>query len=237
MEANYAKERLEIPVWRSVLVLVLGGLTFLACLLSPPPQKGAQAGLRMELPNFVGEYLGTDADVGANVRKILPDDTEFARKIYVSTHQDQIDTQIVLAGAEKRSIHRPEICLRGQGWTITSGEVIKVSLKNGKVLPVMTLSLWREAILRDGSRKKVRSYFMYWFVGRDTVTSYHWKRIFLTSWDRLVHNKTHRWAYVLVSAPVTGDLSYHGKSPEETLEMLKGFIGDLAPRFIDEKVF
>jgi hypothetical protein len=37
-------------------------------------------------------------------------------------------------------------------------------------------------------------------VGKDKTTDDHFERIFLTSWDRIVHRVNHRWAYVIVSS-------------------------------------
>ena len=76
-------------------------------------------------PVTLPDYLGTDwegqpADITVIEREVLPADTGFSRKNYVSLHNlnERVYLSIVLSGRDRTSIHRPEICLVGQGWTI-----------------------------------------------------------------------------------------------------------------------
>jgi len=219
-----------IPLQKLFVILGLTGLTLLACYFTPTPEVGDAAGVKMSLPEQVGPYIGMDEEVSETEKKILPPDTQFARKTYYNTQHDRILCSIVLSGAEKRSIHRPEICLDGQGWTIKSGNVINVPLHNGGSLPVMALSI-EKAAQQGGQAVTVRSYYMYWFVGKDKTTPYHLRRILLTSWDRLFHNIYHRWAYVIVTSPITEGLSYPNRTPQQTLQILEKFIADIVPTF------
>ncbi len=70
-------------------------------------------------------------------------------------------------------------------------------------------------------------------MGRDVRTPYHWERIFLTSWDRVVRGVQHRWAYVIVSSMVTEGLAPNGRNERQTLEMLKEFIARSAPEYLE----
>jgi hypothetical protein len=72
---------------------------------------------------------------------------------------------------------------------------------------------------------------MYWFVGDKVTTPYHMQRLWLTSWDRVVHHVNHRWAYIIVTSYITQGLTPHGKSPSDTLATMKGFIADILPYF------
>jgi exosortase len=74
------------------------------------------------LPVYLGvNWEGQPVDVTPIEREVLPPDTGFSRKSYVSLHNlnDRVFLSIVLSGRDRTSIHRPEICLVGQGWTIT----------------------------------------------------------------------------------------------------------------------
>ncbi len=74
------------------------------------------------LPAYLGsEWEGQAADISAIEREVLPADTGFSRKNYVSLQRpnERVFLSIVLSGRDRTSIHRPEICLVGQGWTIT----------------------------------------------------------------------------------------------------------------------
>ncbi len=136
-------EKRSIPVWRGVVIVLLAAGTVAACLWGSPPAKKSEPGVVMELPGSLTGLWGSDQPVSESEKVILPADTEFAKKIYSDGLGNDIHCQIVLAGAEKRSIHRPEVCLPAQGWTIKSGEVVPVKLADGKTLEVMKLTVVR----------------------------------------------------------------------------------------------
>jgi hypothetical protein len=221
-----------IPVWRSLLVIVLVGVTVWACLFATPEAGKSEAAISMGLPDSVGAYQGVEQPVSESERVILPKDTEFAKKLYTDAGGSAINCQVVLAGAEKRSIHRPEVCLPAQGWTIKSGEVIPVKLSDGRTLDVMKLLIVRPISLPNGERREMKSIFCYWFVGKGTTTPHHIVRILKTSLDLLFHNVNHRWAYVIVSTVVLEDFSSRGQNEEQTMESLKGFISVLGPEIL-----
>lgn len=217
---------------KSLAVLFLAGLTLAACWLSPQPELSDAAGVKMELPEFIGPYMGDEGTISEGERLILPPDTQFERMIYRSAEGLNIHCSIILSGSQRGSIHRPEICLPGQGWTVKNAHVVEVPLHNGSTLPVMRLLLSRQVSLPGGGKKTVRALNLYWFVGSDRTTPHHFERIFLTSWDRIFRNRAHRWAYVTVLAPITEDtLEYGGKDEAATLETLKRFIADIVPEF------
>lgn len=185
----------------------------------------------MDMPTLIGEYWGTSQPVTPSELALLPGDTEFEKKIYQDISGSSLSAQIVLSGGEKRSIHRPEVCLPGQGWSIQSGQVIPIQLSNGRNLKVMKLTLEREVEVSSGEIKNLKSYFLYWFVGKDTTTPSHFVRLAKTNWDMVTKNIQHRWAYIIVSAPVLEGFEPNGKNDEETLNMLKDFIRQAVPKF------
>lgn len=221
-----------VPWWRSATLVVLAGLVIWLCRSSSPPQIAPEVGVIMDLPTLVGEYWGTDEPVSPSELAILPRDTEFAKKIYQSLTGDSLVTQIVLSGGEKRSIHRPEVCLPGQGWSIQSGETIPITLDNGNTLEVMKLTLTRTIDVAPGEQRTLKSYFLYWFVGgKGATTPHHWVRLARTNWDMVVKKLQHRWAYVIVSASVLEGLRPGAKTDAQTLDMLKDFIRQAVPKF------
>jgi len=220
-----------IPWWRSVLLAALTALTIFLCRESAPPDIAPEAGVTMNLPTLVGEWWGTDEPVSPSELALLPGDTQFAKKIYQDFSGDTISAQIVLSGGEKRSIHRPEICLPAQGWAIKGGEVIPIALSNGNTLDVMKLTLARQIEIAPGEHRTMESYFLYWFVGKDTTTPYHWARLLKTNWDMITKNRQHRWAYVIASASVLDGIKPGGRTAEQTLDMLKDFLRQAVPKF------
>ena len=222
----------NVPLWRSVVVAALAAITAAVCLRGSDVNSPTRAGVVMDLPIFVGPYMGEEMEPSLSEKTILPADTEFERRVYKSLAGDTINCGIVLAGGQKRSIHRPEVCLDGQGWSIPVGEVVTIDLKSGEKLDVMMLTLKRPVELRNGGKKMVRQKFLYWFVGDGRTTPDHLERILLTSRDRVFRNVNHRWAYVTVSSMVTGSYDPRGKSDAETVEMLKEFIREVVPSIV-----
>lgn len=225
-----------IPVWRSAVVLAACLAMAAICLQGNALTVGTTAGVIMKLPRVIGGYVGQPMEVTHAEKTILPLDTEFERSVFTSFDGSEVNCQIVLSGGEKRSIHRPEVCLPGQGWTIKTARPVDVPLGGNSQLEVMELTLERPIELRDGSRAMLESLFLYWFVGADKTTAYHHERILLSSKDRVLSNVNHRWAYVVVSSPVPGSVIDGGRDRAATEAMLKEFIADITPFILTPKV-
>jgi EpsI family protein len=165
---------------------------------------------------------------------LLPVDTEGVRRTYTNQDGGQVYCSVVLAGRDVTSIHRPELCLPGQGWKIESEqtESVPVATAPGGALQVMRMNTTH--VLESspgGSGQRPKHVFAYWFVGKERTTARHWQRILWTSQDRVFHNRNHRWAYILLHASVAPDASGKGEtqSPEETMQLLARFVRDIYP--------
>jgi hypothetical protein len=206
-------------------------LAFLAYWLNPNADLQAQAGVVMNLPVLVGDYFGKEGAITDVELTVLPKDTEFARRFYDDGHGHQINCTIVLSGAEDRSIHRPEGCLVGQGWTITGQDNVPIKLDSGHPLVARRLTVEQSRLASDGSHVTIRGYYIYWFVGQNVTTPSHFTRLLLSNWDRAVHNRAHRWAYVSVFSTVSEGLRPDGINAEQTQTMLTDFIRQIVPTF------
>ncbi|MCE0484478.1 MAG: EpsI family protein [Methylacidiphilales bacterium] len=225
----------EISPVKSVIVLVLGLLTVIVCWTIPPAKEADDTGVVMDLPFQIGPLFGFHEDVSKAELEILPPDTTFARKSYGAIGSDQLDRilcSIVLSGREKRSIHRPERCLPGQGWNVIGSNVVDVPLASGHPLKVMALLLNRPVTLSNGTISHLEAYYLYWYVGRNVTTPYSFQRVMLTNWDLIVHRANQRWAYVIVMAPITEGFLPNGRTADQTLFMLKQFIRASVPSFV-----
>ena len=221
----------SVPFWKIALVLIFGAILLLICFKTPDATNISNPGVFMELPSKVSNYWGFHMDPTPAEVNGLPPDTEFVRKEYESPEGDRIMCSIVLSGANKRSIHRPEACLPGQGWTIKSGEVLPIELSTGQKIEVMNLTLARPVELPDGKKKTLNSYYFYWFVGHDRTTPSHKSRIFFTSWDRVFKQENHRWAYCIIHSKVTQGWGLPERDATQTLELMKKFAGQIIPTF------
>jgi Protein of unknown function (DUF3485) len=219
-------------IFRTIVAVTLASVTVAVCLWSPAVNSPTQAGVITKLPEYIGSYFSQEQAISEAEKMILPADTEFARRVYTGLKQEQIMCSIVLAGGEKRSIHRPEVCLPGQGWTINSSQVVPITLVNGRRMDAMKLVLEREIQVSERQRTKIKMLFLYWFVGKGVATPKHEERVFLTSWNRVLHNLNHRWAYVIVSSLVTEGLRPGGLNEAETLKILQAFTAQISPKFM-----
>jgi hypothetical protein len=229
----------EIPARVGVIVLGLVIVTVVVCWLIPPASTGDETGVVMDLPDTIGSLEGVKGEISQAELAILPPDTEFARKTYapfIVPNDDSINRilcSIVLSGREKRSIHRPERCLPGQGWTVIDSRVIDVPLASGHPLKVTALHLRRPVL--NGTRM-LESWYLYWYVGRKVSTPYSAVRVLLTNWDLIVHRTNQRWAYVIVSKPITAGFETSGLNSAQTLQQLKDFIRVSVPYFVKSEM-
>ena len=221
----------KIPAWKSGLLILLGVLTVAICFLSRPADTTPVAGVLMDLPKRVSGWWGTATEVSEAELDILPSDTEFARMTYDNGIGDDILCSIVLAGSQDRSIHRPERCLPGQGFTIVRSTPINLDMPNGETLSVQALDLSRNQRVSEEKTITVRSLYIYWFVGDQFSTNSNLTRMVRSIFDRVFLNRQHRWAYVIVSSTITKDFKQFGKDRDETEAMLLDFMKKIVPTF------
>lgn len=215
-----------------VLVGLLAGALALTA-LSGTVSRVSEAGVVMKLPEKLGEWTGVAVPVAEVERQGLPVDTEFERKLYRDGRGSEIYCSIVLAGRDARSIHRPETCLPAQGWEVLDGrtEDVPVNADGMRTLRARALKIARRAQggATDGAVERLN---YYWFMGKDRATASHLQRIIWNSFDRIVHNVNHRWAYITLTAPLA-----HGRSAAENVAsedaaraVMRGFIARLFPK-------
>jgi hypothetical protein len=111
---------------------------------------------------------------------------------------------VVLAGRDVTSIHRPELCLTGQGWQLENPhtESIPIPAASGGGLKITRMNASRQVQISDRQTGRVGAVFVYWFAGKGRTTPHNWQRILWSTQDRLLHNRNHRWAYFLILAPM-----------------------------------
>lgn len=156
-------------------------------------------------------------------KQLLPSDTVLVKRCYVDSAGAAVYVTIVFSGSERSSIHRPEICVVGQGHTIVNASDFTVNIGGGPPLRVRGLDLELKQVLPGGETHAFRSCFDYWFVGNNRETPSHLQRLFWMSYDRVLRNVATRWAYVSVSTSTAG-------SPESGHERVKRFIAAWYPR-------
>jgi len=155
----------------------------------------------LELPTWLDRaWLGSSVPVSTVEREVLPPDTGFSRKLYTPMLQtgSPVLFSVVLSGRDRSSIHRPEVCLVGQGWTIEQVEEQVFPVADHPAgAPMMLLQVRREVWRPGGRREVVPGVVAYCFVGRDSVVATHAQRLWRGAWAGL-RGQPERWAYVLM---------------------------------------
>jgi len=229
-----------------IVVGILAGGVLLTALTSDVTQV-SEPGIAVKdgrpfLSEKFGDWAGGPLEgLSEQERAILPQDTEGARRVYTDSAGNQVYCSIVLAGRDVTSIHRPELCLPGQGWSIQTSSVEPVTVPSaaGGSLELMRLNTVRNHQLPDGRTVQGRSIFVYWFVGKDRTTAHHLERIFWTTKDRVLHNTNHRWAYILIHSPVrleTNTADEIKRADAAAMKITARFVQDLYPTLVKPAV-
>ena len=192
----------------AVLLAAAAEAAFLVHRSSLPPGGGAGVILARdganpaELPAFLGsDWMGRNIEPTAVERAILPPDTGYSAKQYVSREGPgrQVLLSIVLSGRDRTSIHRPELCLVGQGWTIEGTSLHRFSYPGrpgaGFEATVLHVRRGHAGGLGGGAAPEL---VVYWFSGGDRIVASQGERMLLDAWNRIIHGRADRWAYVLL---------------------------------------
>ena len=167
----------------------------------------------------------TDGELNSGAyaeRAQLPDDTYIHKKRYLDPDGNMVQAAVVLSGAHRSSIHRPEVCLEGGSTSVVGQEMMDVALESGEVLPVKVLRLARPVPLGNGEMAIQESWYAYFFVGDGRVTASHYERMWTMAKDRVFRNRTYRWAYI--------GLSGVWKEGEDPKPLIRSFAADLFPQ-------
>lgn len=153
-------------------------------------------------------------------RQLLPQDTLLVRKRYRRAGGPPISVAIVFSGGSRSSIHRPEICTVGQGFSTTRSTLMAVPVTGRAPLQVTSIELERKTAHGGPGASLLMAYWFEGGQGRETPS--HTRRILWMAADRMLQGNPVRWAYVSVQMP--------GSSPSSlTRQRLTEFIGKLQP--------
>lgn len=180
------------------------------------------------LPERVGGYWSTNMPVMDAELKDLPADTTFGKKRYYwsSGWIDWIDTTVVLMGTDRTSIHKPEICLTGQGWHPGPAELSSVTLRRPVSYDLdVTRLVGRKTIKIREQDVDLRAVYAYWFVSGSHLTASHRERFWISFKELIRTGVMTRWAYVSCFA-----VCEPGKE-SATYDRMKEFIRMAVPEF------
>jgi len=167
------------------------------------PHRGSDT-LEVVLPENVPGYRSEAKPEDDLVVARLPKDTSFGQRMYYSTTPGDtnfwVQVNVVLMGTDRSSIHKPQICLTGQGWTCdnqaTRVENIPMTRPFSYDLPVNKYVATKD-FERDGQHQTIRGLYVYWYVDGNHYTPKQWQ--WMSWWlpqDLILHGLLERWSYI-----------------------------------------
>jgi len=197
----------------TVLVLIAGtagALTWLKANLrlgkpgikaAPIPGSGA---MKIDLPAQVLGFTSTNVPESDVVLGYLPKDTSFVERYYTPPDGSPgISGTVVLMGTDRTSIHRPEYCLAGQGFSCDEKAVVEIPVAgpNPYRLPVSKWKVSRLLQQPNGKDVKISGIYVFWFVAdKERTTGNVQFQSYLVR-DLLLKGVLQRWAYISYFSP------------------------------------
>jgi EpsI family protein len=140
-------------------------------------------------------------------------------------HPSNVMMAVVQNQTDRHSIHAPEACYPGQGWTIGKAETVYVPLANQKI---------KAACMDVGFKQEsIRECVLYWYQceGEQDGTlyathNYPWLP-FKTAFDLILKKRSDRWAFVRFSTSIA-----EGSTREDALGRLEKFVKLIEPYLI-----
>jgi hypothetical protein len=152
------------------------------------------------LPDEVLNYRSEEIPFDPSVVMTLPKDTVYGQRGYMAPDNFWIQQTVVLMGADRTSIHKPEFCLEGAGLHIYSAESVRIPM----LRPVAYELPLRKMLVRGdrvnpatGKVETMEGVYLFWFVSEDKLTSEHRERIWWMAKDLVTRGELQRWAYVI----------------------------------------
>jgi hypothetical protein len=221
----------------AVLVLIAGtagALTWLKAnqrLGKPGIQAVAIPGgltMKIDLPAQVLDFASTNVPESEIELGYFPKDTSFVERWYTSTNNlPGIVAAVVLMGADRTSIHRPEYCLAGQGFACEEKEVVDIPVGGSQPyqLPVSKWKVSRLIHQPGGQSVRESGLYVFWFVADNEQTTGNVQFQCYLIRDLLFKGVLQRWAYI----------SYFSACPpgqeEPTFTRMKKLIAASVPEF------
>ncbi len=154
--------------------------------------------MKLDLPERVLDFTSTNIPESATELDYFPKDTSYIRRLYQSPDGFAATATVILMGADRTSIHKPDYCLPGQGWDIRSKETARLTIAGTAPyeLPVSKWVVSNSLQTPDGRKETVSGVYVFWFVADGEETPSHYQFMRRLALDLLSKAVWQRWAYV-----------------------------------------
>lgn len=215
--------------------VVLVGVSLGVCSVTPVDVVLAEPGLVRTLPLQFKDFQGIEQGMTMQEKSILAEGVKIVRNAYLGPGGRQITVTLITSGQGKRELHRPEVCLPGQGWNMAESTPVELKLSDGRTLTATLLRLFSDREISPGVPSRMRAVNLYWYVGSDGTTSPdYYDHIRISYLDAIFKTINHRWSMVSIFSPITDSQSADGNPFAEigAIEEVKNFVQELAPHFM-----
>lgn len=229
----------QIALFVAGVVLIAGSASLLAWMenhqrlgnpgvvIRPLPDAAPDSlNVKVELPEWVSVYNSEEMEMDPIVVGALPADTSYGQRIYTAPDGLSFQVTAVLMGMDRTSIHKPQFCLVGAGWTITHEEFTTVPVPEPAPyeLPVSRITATR-IIEHEGQQHQLNGVYVYWFVEENEITARHEERMMSMAKSMITKGVLQRWAYIscFAQCPPGGE--------EFVFERMKRFLASGVPKF------
>jgi len=111
----------------------------------------------IDLPERVLNFTSTNVPESEIELGYFPKDTSYIRRLYQAPDGFEASATIVLMGADRSSIHRPDYCLPGQGWTIVSKQAVNLPISGSQPYELPVMKWFHQQHPYDAGRAKAGS--------------------------------------------------------------------------------
>lgn len=183
--------------------------------------------MQISLPEKVAGFTSSNMPISQVVTDYLPKDTSYAQRLYTAADGMWVNANLILMGADRTSIHRPDYCLPGQGWQITDRQQVKIPIAGTHPyeLPVQRWIARTTVAGPDGRQQPVTAIYTFWFVAENDETDDYPTIQKSILYHLLRKGELQRWAYV----------SYFSVCPpgmeDATFARVKNLIASSVPEF------
>ncbi|MGA2786412.1 MAG: exosortase-associated EpsI family protein [Verrucomicrobiota bacterium] len=169
--------------------------------------------MKIDLPEHVLDFTSTNVPESEVELGYFPKDTSYVRRLYQVPDGFWVSAIIILMGADRTSIHRPEYCMLGQGWNVDEKTKVKIPIAGVSPydLPVMKWVVSKTFSTPGGQKQEVRGVYVFWFVADHEQTTGNVQLQCYLMKDLLFTGVLQRWAYITyfsVCAPGQEDATF-----------------------------
>jgi hypothetical protein len=169
--------------------------------------------MKIDLPEIVLDFTSTNMPESDVELGYFPKDTSYSRRLYQAPDGFWVSTTVIMMGADRTSIHRPEYCLLGQGWSVNDKTVVKIPIDGVPhyELPVMKWVIGKTVATPDGQKQEIKGIYVFWFVADNEQTTGNIQLQCYLVKDLLFTGVLQRWAYVscfAICAPGQEDVAF-----------------------------